>query len=101
MVVSADAQKLADAILDDFSGLGLLGLVATKPLGDLTERVTTSTSGMMGMLAARFDQDQRSQAVRYGSGSTASPPSNQAPRQISKWRWGPDEPPVPPTSPMR
>jgi hypothetical protein len=56
VVLSADAQKLADAILDDFSGLGLLGLVGvTKPLGDLTGAVTTSTSGMRGTLEQRFD----------------------------------------------
>ena len=55
MVLSADAQKLADAILDDFCGLGLLGLVGvTKPLGD-RGAVTTSTSGMRGTLEQRFD----------------------------------------------
>jgi len=56
VVISADAEKLADAILGRLSALGLLSSFGfTKHLGDLTGGVTTSTSGMKGTFVLKFD----------------------------------------------
>jgi hypothetical protein len=56
IVISADAQKLADAILGRLSAFGLLSSFGfTEHLGDLTGAVRTSTSGMKGTLELKFD----------------------------------------------
>jgi Protein of unknown function (DUF3352) len=57
VAVGADAEAFADEILDDFSGLGLLGGLfgVTEPVGDLTGSMTTSTSGMRGTLELKID----------------------------------------------
>jgi hypothetical protein len=60
LVLSADAEKLADAILKQLSEqLGPLfsigGQLSTGALGDLTGAVRTSTSGMKGSLELKFD----------------------------------------------
>jgi Protein of unknown function (DUF3352) len=60
LVISADAEKLADAILKQLSAqLGPLfsigGQLSTGALGDLTGAVKTSTSGMKGTLELKLD----------------------------------------------
>ncbi|HEY1358404.1 MAG TPA: DUF3352 domain-containing protein [Thermoleophilaceae bacterium] len=56
IVMSADAEKLVNSLLDRLSSLGLLGSFGvTKPLGQLTGSAQTSTSGMKGTLELSFD----------------------------------------------
>ena len=60
LVLSADAEKLADALLDRLSSqIGLTGALGarlfTGPLGDLTGAVESSTSGLKGRLELTFD----------------------------------------------
>ena len=56
LVLSADAEKLANSIRRQLGPLlSLSGGLSTRPLGDLTGSVKTTTSGMKGSLELKFD----------------------------------------------
>ena len=56
LVLSADAEELANSIRRQLGPLlSLSGGLSTRPLGDLTGSVKTTTSGMKGSLELKFD----------------------------------------------